>query len=68
MSGLIIKMPLEGLPFVLETALDTLLAGNSLSSWLISGGPNFTKVSIRFANVARGPNNAEEHYRRAAPS
>ena len=47
-------MPLPILPFVLEATLDTLLAGNSLSSWFIRGGPNFTQVSIRFANVATG--------------
>ena len=61
-------MPLHGLPFVLEATLDTLLAGNSLSSWLIRVAQNFTQVSIRFSNVVTDINNAEVQYRRAAPA
>ena len=61
-------MPLQGLPFVLETMLDSRLAGNSLSSLLNRGGPNFTHVSIRFAHATTGPNNVEVQYKRGAPS
>ena len=61
-------MPVEGLPKVLETTLDSLLKNNLLSSWIMRGGDEFIQLSIRFSNTAIAADMGEVKYRRASQS
>ena len=45
-------MPVEGLPKVLETIMDSMISESEVSSWYIKGGPEFTQLTIRFDNAA----------------
>ena len=48
-GSILSKMPVDGLPLVLEKTLETLLEGYTMSSWNIRGGNEFTQVTLRFA-------------------
>ena len=59
-------MPVEGLPYVLETSLNAIINEYKLSSWRIQSGEEFTQIILRFPMV--GGSQGEVEYRRAPPS
>ena len=61
------SMASNGLPNILNTMLDTLLAENIVISWNIRGEKDYTQLSIRFGNGKEGAVN-DIAYRKAPPS
>ncbi len=62
-------MPLNGLPYTLETMLDKLLEENVLTSWNIQGKEFYTQVSLRFSmHDSTHMDNTFMKYKRATPS
>ena len=67
-------MPVAGLPPAVEAALNTLMEHNIMTSWRMTGGKNYTQITMRFsmADMSGQPGEAlhssDVHYRRKPPS
>ncbi len=69
------KMPVDGLPLIVGTALMSILEKNNFSSWRIVGGEKYAVLTLKFQEAMSEPGEMSGHssvqivsYRKKPPS